>query len=182
MRVLVTGAAGFIGFHLARRLIAGGHEVTGVDGMTDYYDVTLKEAAHAILKRHNGYVGHVLMLEDGEGLARIAEEARPQVIVHLAGQAGVRYSLEHPRSYIDSNLVGTFNVMEAARVHAVRHLMLASTSSVYGANTSLPFRETDPAEHPLTIYAATKKATEGMTHAYSPWGGVLTPAFRFFTV
>src|SRR5258708_15538146 len=122
------------------------------------------------------------MLEDAPGLARIAEETRPEIIVHLAGQAGVRYSLEHPRSYVDSNLVGTFNVMEAARVHAVRHLLIASTSSVYGANTSLPFRETDAADHPLTIYAATKKATEGMTHSYSHLWGIPTTAFRFFTV
>jgi UDP-glucuronate 4-epimerase len=182
MRILVTGAAGFIGFHLARRLIADGHEVTGVDGMTDYYDVALKEARHAILKQHNGYQGHVLMLEDAPALARVCDETRPEVIVHLAGQAGVRYSLEHPRSYVDSNLVGTFNVMEAARLHAVRHLMVASTSSVYGANTALPFRETDAADHPLTIYAATKKATEGMTHSYAHLWNIPTTAFRFFTV
>jgi len=182
MRILVTGAAGFIGFHLARRLIADGHEVTGVDGMTDYYDVSLKEARHAVLKRHNGYAGHVLMLEETDRFARLCDEARPEIIVHLAGQAGVRYSLEAPRSYIDSNVVGTFNVMQAAKAHAVRHLLLASTSSVYGANTSLPFRETDAADHPLTIYAATKKATEGMTHAYSHLWGIPTTAFRFFTV
>ncbi|HWA60401.1 MAG TPA: SDR family NAD(P)-dependent oxidoreductase [Caulobacteraceae bacterium] len=182
MRVLVTGAAGFIGFHVARRLIADGHEVTGVDGMTPYYDVSLKEARHALLKRHNAYAGHQLMLEDAEGLMDIAAAAKPEVIIHLAAQAGVRYSLEAPRSYVDANVVGTFNVMEAARVLAVKHLMIASTSSVYGANTKMPFRETDQTDHPLTLYAATKKATEAMTHAYSHLWGLPTTAFRFFTV
>ena len=182
MRILVTGAAGFIGFHLARRLIADGHEVTGVDGMTPYYDVTLKEARHAILKKHNGYAGHVLMLEDMAGLATIADDAKPEVIVHLAGQAGVRYSLENPRAYVDSNLTGTFNVMELARTHAVKHLLLASTSSVYGANEAMPFGETDRADHPLTLYAATKKAGELMSHSYSHLWRIPTTAFRFFTV
>ncbi|HEX6859854.1 MAG TPA: NAD-dependent epimerase/dehydratase family protein [Caulobacteraceae bacterium] len=182
MRVLVTGTAGFIGFHLARRLIADGHEVTGLDGFTDYYDVELKRARHALLKRHNGFQERVLLLEDAEGLARVADEVRPEVIVHLAAQAGVRYSLEAPRSYIDSNIVGTFNVLETARRCQVRHLLLASTSSVYGGNPSVPFHETDAADHPLSLYAATKKATEAMSHSYAHLWDIPTTAFRFFTV
>ena len=182
MRILVTGTAGFIGFHLARRLIAEGHEVTGVDGMTPYYDVALKTARHAILKRHNGFAGHELMLEDMPGLVRVAEESKPEAIIHLAAQAGVRYSLEQPRDYVETNLVGTFNILELAKAHAVRHLMLASTSSVYGGNQTMPFHETDAADHPLTIYAATKKATEAMSHAYSHLWKIPTTAFRFFTV
>src|SRR5665213_3381132 len=157
MRILVTGTAGFIGFHLAKRLIADGHEVVGVDGMTTYYDVKLKQARHAVLKRHNGFSEHILMLEDMPALARLAEERAPEVIIHLAAQAGVRYSLENPRAYVESNLTGTFNVMEVARTLAVKHLLLASTSSVYGANQVMPFVETERADHPLTLYAATKR-------------------------
>lgn len=182
MRILVTGTAGFIGFHLASRLLADGHEVFGVDGLTDYYDVALKRDRHAILKSHNGFSEHVTMLEDRDALGAAAEAAHPEVIVHLAAQAGVRYSLENPRSYVDSNLVGTFNVMEIARTHAVRHLLLASTSSIYGGNEAMPFRETDKADLPLTLYAATKKATELMTHSYSHLWNIPTTAFRFFTV
>ena len=182
MRILVTGTAGFIGFFLAQRLLADGHEVFGVDGFTDYYDIALKRDRHAILKTHNGFSEHVTMLEDQSGLAAAAKVARPEVIVHLAAQAGVRYSLENPRAYVDSNLVGTFNVMELARAHAVSHLLLASTSSVYGGNTEMPFRETDKADLPLTLYAATKKATELMTHSYSHLWNIPTTAFRFFTV
>src|SRR5665213_2481782 len=147
MRILVTGTAGFIGFHLARRLIAEGHEVIGVDGMTTYYDVKLKEARHAILKRHNGFSEQILMLEDMEAVKRVTDVSEPEVIVHLAAQAGVRYSLENPRAYVESNLVGTFNVMEAARTLDVRHLLLASTSSVYGANEVMPFVETERVDH-----------------------------------
>ncbi|MDQ2860286.1 MAG: SDR family NAD(P)-dependent oxidoreductase [Pseudomonadota bacterium] len=182
MRILVTGTAGFIGFHLARRLIAEGHQVIGVDGMTTYYDVKLKEARHAILKRHNGFSEQILMLEDMEAVKRVAEACEPEVIVHLAAQAGVRYSLENPRAYVESNLVGTFNVMEAARTLGVKHLLLASTSSVYGANEVMPFVETERADHPLTLYAATKKATEQMTHSYSHLWNIPTTVFRFFSV
>ncbi len=182
MRILVTGTAGFIGFHLARRLIAEGHEVTGVDGMTAYYDVALKEARHEILRRHNGYLGHVTMIEDMPALTAIAQDCQPEAIIHLAAQAGVRYSLEEPRAYVETNLVGTFNILELAKTHAVRHLMLASTSSVYGGNQTMPFRESEAADHPLTMYAATKKATEAMSHAYSHLWNIPTTAFRFFTV
>ncbi len=182
MRVLVTGTAGFIGFHLSRRLIEEGHEVYGVDGMTTYYDVKLKEARHAVLKKHNGFSEHIVMLEDKAGFDAIADEIKPEAIIHLAAQAGVRYSLDHPEAYVDSNLVGTFHVMEAAKRHKVKHLMAASTSSVYGANTKMPFVETEMADHPLTFYAATKKATEQMTHSYSHLWDIPTTMFRFFTV
>jgi len=182
MRILVTGSAGFIGFHVARRLLANGHEVLGLDGMTPYYDVRLKEARHAILKAHEGFSEHVLSLEDEPAFSGLFDDRPPRAIIHLAAQAGVRYSLENPRAYIDSNLVGTFNVMELARRCEVEHLMVASTSSVYGASVIAPFSEIDRADHPLTLYAATKKAGEEMTHAYSHLWRIPTTVLRFFTV
>lgn len=182
MRFLVTGAAGFIGFHLTRRLLTDGHLVTGVDGLTPYYDVALKRARLDILTRTNAFNFHELMLEDAGALRAAALEARPDVIIHLAAQAGVRYSLENPRSYAESNLTGTFNVLECARELAPRHFLFASTSSVYGANAALPFRETDRTDHPLTFYAATKKACEDMAHSYAHLWRIPTTAFRFFTV
>jgi UDP-glucuronate 4-epimerase len=182
MRFLITGTAGFVGFHLARRLLDEGHEIIGVDGFTPYYDVNLKEARHAQLKARNGFHEERLMLEDEATLARVFTDHSVDVVVHLAAQAGVRYSLENPRAYIDANLVGTFNVMEMTRVHRVGHFMLASTSSVYGANSEMPFRETDRVETPLTLYAATKKATENMAHSYAHLWSIPTTAFRFFSV
>lgn len=182
MRILVTGTAGFIGFHLARRLIADGHFVSGVDGMTPYYDVSLKRARHALLARSNAFRAHEFMLEDMGALERAVEADAPEMIVHLAAQAGVRYSIENPRAYVDANLTGTFNVMEMARRLAVKHFLIASTSSVYGANTLMPFTELQRADHPLTLYAATKKATEEMTHSYAHLWKIPTTAFRFFTV
>jgi len=182
MRALITGSAGFIGFHLARRLLAEGWKVTGLDGMTAYYDVGLKEARHAILEAQPGFAAHRVMLEDFEALSAAVRAARPEVIVHLAAQAGVRHSLEHPRAYLDANLTGTFNLLETARQTPPRHLLIASTSSVYGANTAMPFAETDGADHPMTFYAATKKAAETMSHAYSHLWGLPTTALRFFTV
>jgi len=182
MRFLITGTAGFIGFHLARRLIANGHFVFGLDGMTPYYDVTLKRARHALLERSSLFRGHIVMIEDGDRLHNIAVNYKPEIIVHLAAQAGVRYSLENPRAYVDANLVGTFNVMEIAKAAGVRHFMLASTSSVYGANANMPFKETDRTDHPLTLYAATKKATEDMAHSYAHLWKIPTTAFRFFTI
>ncbi|RYD30511.1 MAG: NAD-dependent epimerase/dehydratase family protein, partial [Verrucomicrobiaceae bacterium] len=167
MRVLVTGTAGFIGFHLALKLLRDGHDVAGVDGVTDYYDVSLKEDRLALLKSQERFTEHRLMLDDMAGLKTVVEAFKPEAIVHLAAQAGVRYSLENPRSYADSNLTGTFNVMELAREFEVGHLLLASTSSIYGANPVMPFTETERSDHPLTFYAATKKATELMTHSYS---------------
>jgi len=182
MRILVTGAAGFIGFHLARRLIADGHEVAGVDGVTRYYDPALKEARLARLRPHNGFAFDQVMLEDMAGLTAAFERAAPEAIVHLAAQAGVRYSLENPRAYVDANLVGTFNVLELAKAAKVQHLLLASTSSVYGASEKRPFEELDRADYPLTLYAASKKAGELMSHSYSHLWNLPTTAFRFFTV
>ena len=179
MRALVTGAAGFIGYHVSRRLLAEGHAVDGFDGMTPYYDVKLKQARWAELERFPSFRGRVAMLEDFSALAGFAEP-KPDVVVHLAAQAGVRYSLENPRAYVDANLVGTYNVLEVAR--GVKHLLLASTSSVYGANAAMPFRETDRTDHPLTLYAATKKAGEDMAHSYAHLWKTPTTAFRFFTV
>ena len=182
MRILVTGAAGFIGFHLCRRLLADGHEVAGVDGMTAYYDPTLKDARLALLSPHNGFSFERVMLEDMAGMAAAFERAQPEAVVHLAAQAGVRYSLENPRAYVDANLVGAFNVLELARAAAVGHLLFASTSSIYGASDKRPFEELDRADHPLTLYAASKKSGELMSHAYSHLWDLPTTAFRFFTV
>lgn len=181
-RIFITGTAGFIGFHLARLLLAQGWRVHGYDGMTDYYDVRLKQRRHALLAQNEGFAATEAMLEDVDTLSRTVEAFRPDVIVHLAAQAGVRYSLENPRAYIDANILGTFNVMECARAVPVQHLLMASTSSVYGANEDMPFRETDKADTPLTIYAATKKATEAMGHSYAHIYGLPTTLFRFFTV
>lgn len=180
--VLITGTAGFIGFHLARKLLAEGFVVHGYDGMTDYYDVRLKRRRHEMLLQGPNFTATEGMLQDSALLDATADAFAPDVIVHLAGQAGVRYSLENPRSYIESNIVGTFNVMEAARRLAVNHLLMASTSSVYGANTQMPYRETDKADTQLTIYAATKKANEAMGHSYAHLWNLPTTMFRFFTV
>lgn len=180
--VFVTGTAGFIGFHLARHLLDEGFDVVGFDGLTDYYDVTLKKKRHEMLSEHPKFSFHIGMLEDNEFLAKTVEAAKPDVIVHLAAQAGVRYSLENPRAYIDSNITGTFNLMEAARTAQVDHLLMASTSSVYGGNTQMPFEETQKTELPLTLYAATKKANEAMAHSYAHLWKLPTTMFRFFTV
>ncbi|MFY2825475.1 GDP-mannose 4,6-dehydratase [Ruegeria sp. MALMAid1280] len=181
-RVLITGTAGFIGFHLAKLLLSEGFRVHGYDGMTDYYDVTLKQRRHQMLLQSPGFSATEDLLENHERLMQVADEFQPEVIVHLAAQAGVRYSLEDPRSYVSSNVVGTFNVMEAARQHEVEHLLMASTSSVYGANEVMPFTEVEKADTPLTIYAATKKANEAMGHSYAHLWNLPTTMFRFFTV
>ncbi|MFT2210429.1 NAD-dependent epimerase [Rhizobium giardinii] len=182
MRYLITGTAGFIGFHLAKRLLDEGHFVTGFDGMTPYYDVRLKERRHAILARSNGFRPVIGMLEDKAALEQAAEIGEPDVIVHLAAQAGVRYSLENPKAYVDSNLTGSWNILELAKAVRPRHLLLASTSSIYGANEKIPFAETDRADEPMTLYAATKKSAELMAHSYAHLYQVPTTAFRFFTV
>jgi UDP-glucuronate 4-epimerase len=182
MRYLITGTAGFIGFHLARRLLDEGNLVVGFDGMTSYYDVKLKEARHAFLARSNGFTAVTAMLEDTEALQRAADLAEPEVILHLAAQAGVRYSLENPKAYVDANLVGSWNVLEVARTARPKHLLLASTSSVYGANERIPFAEADRADEPLTLYAASKKAMEAMAHSYAHLHQIPTTVFRFFTV
>ncbi|WP_145200129.1 NAD-dependent epimerase/dehydratase family protein [Sphingobium sp. B2] len=181
-RVFVTGTAGFIGFHLAHLLLEEGLEVFGYDGMTDYYDVRLKQRRHQVLLQHPGFACVEGQLEDQALLDRTIDAFAPDAIVHLAAQAGVRFSLENPRAYIDSNVVGTFNVMEAARRLGVAHLLMASTSSVYGANEDMPFVETEKADTQLTIYAATKKATESMGHSYAHLWNLPITMFRFFTV
>ena len=181
-KILITGTAGFIGFHLAKHLLNEGWQVHGFDGMTDYYDVTLKEKRHAMLLQNEGFACTIGRLEDQEAFDALADAFQPDVIVHLAAQAGVRYSLENPRAYLDSNVIGTFNVMEAARRLKVQHLLMASTSSVYGANTEMPFDEKEKADTQLTIYAATKKANESMAHAYAHLWNLPTTMFRFFTV
>jgi len=181
-KVLVTGSAGFIGFHLSALLLAEGFVVHGLDAMTDYYDVRLKERHHGQLLQTPGFSCTRGRIEDMGLLRRIGDDFAPDIIVHLAAQAGVRYSLENPRSYIESNIDGTFNVMELAREHKVDHLLMASTSSVYGANTDMPYAETHKADLPMTIYAATKKATEAMGHSYAHLYDLPTTMFRFFTV
>ena len=182
MKILVTGAAGFIGFHLAKLLLENDFYVHGYDGMTDYYDVSLKEKRIEILTRYPKFSFSNAMLEDMDALKRVTNNFEPGVIIHLAAQAGVRYSLENPRSYIDSNLVGTFNIMEMSKALDIKHLLMASTSSVYGGNIKMPFVEIEKADSPLTIYAATKKANEAMAHSYSHLWNIPTTMFRFFTV
>lgn len=181
-RIFITGTAGFIGYHLSHLLLSEGHTVHGYDGMTDYYDVTLKQRRHAMLAQTPTFTATEAMLEDRDAIDGAIDGFEPEIIVHLAGQAGVRYSLDNPRAYVDANVMGTFNVMEGARRHKVQHLMMASTSSVYGANTDMPFAETDKADTPMTIYAATKKATEAMGHSYAHLYDMPTTMFRFFTV
>lgn len=182
MEYLVTGTAGFIGFHLAKRLLEEGHSVTGFDGMTPYYDVTLKERRHAILASYDRFTPVIAMLEDKAALEDAVAKKAPDVIVHLAAQAGVRYSLENPKAYVDSNLVGSWNILELARSIQPRHLLLASTSSIYGASSAVQFHETEKADEPMTLYAATKKSMELMAHSYSHLFRVPTTCFRFFTV
>ncbi|MBD1152593.1 GDP-mannose 4,6-dehydratase [Pelagibacterales bacterium SAG-MED22] len=182
MKVLITGTAGFIGFHLAKSLLNDGYNVHGYDGMTDYYDINLKQARHNILLKNHNFVATEGALEDSDKLDYIANKFQPDIIVHLAAQAGVRYSLENPRVYINSNIIGTFNVMEVARKQKVKHLLMASSSSVYGANSKMPFTEIEKTDTQLTIYAATKKANESMAHSYSYLWNIPTTMFRFFTV
>ncbi len=182
MHYFITGTAGFIGFHLARRLLQDGHRVTGFDGLTPYYNVKLKHMRHAALAQFPAFKPVIAMLEDQKALADAVSEAKPDILIHLAAQAGVRYSLENPRAYLSSNIEGSWNILELAERHKVQHLMLASTSSIYGANPSVPFRETDRADEPLTVYAATKKSMELMAHSYAHLYKVPTTAFRFFTV
>ncbi|MEP7241052.1 MAG: NAD-dependent epimerase/dehydratase family protein [Devosia sp.] len=182
MKTLVTGAAGFIGFHLARRLLAHGHEVVGYDGITPYYDVRLKRARLALLAREPGFRFVEGMLEDAALLHATVAQLRPQMVFHFAAQAGVRYSLEQPLSYLSANLTGLFNLLDALRQGPPQHLLFASSSSVYGANTAAPFRETDRTDFPLSIYAASKRGGEAMTHSYAHLFGIPTTALRLFTV
>lgn len=181
-RIFVTGTAGFIGYHLAELLLRQGHQVHGYDGITDYYDVSLKRRRHQRLLQNQGFTATEAMLEDQQTLESATTQFQPDVIVHLAAQAGVRYSLEAPRTYVETNVVGTFNILEIAKQISIEHLLIASTSSVYGANEEMPFRETDKADTQLSVYAATKKATESMAHAYSHLFAIPITMFRFFTV
>ncbi|MEY4872979.1 MAG: hypothetical protein RLZZ563_2309 [Pseudomonadota bacterium] len=179
-RALVTGSAGFIGYHLCRRLLTEGWEVVGLDGMTAYYDVALKVRRHQMLLQSAGFRSVEGLVETPGLVAKLMEGA--DVVVHLAAQAGVRYSIEAPRSYVEANLIGTYEVLEAARGAQPGHLLIASTSSVYGANAEMPYAEVHKADHPMSFYAATKKAGEGMAHSYAHLYGIPTTMFRFFTV
>ena len=182
MKILLTGAAGFIGFHTAGRLLARGHEVVGLDNLNDYYDVALKQARLEQLSGRDGFRFVRLDLADETGMAELFAREKFQRVIHLAAQAGVRHSLKDPHSYVRSNVTGTLTVLEGCRHNAVEHLVYASTSSVYGANTDMPFSPHRGADHPLSIYAATKKADEAMAHSYSALFGLPTTGLRFFTV
>lgn len=179
---LVTGSSGFIGFHLCQRLLADGFTVVGLDNLSDYYDVALKQRRQAILLQNAGFSVVNDSVETPGLLMGLFAQHRPDVVIHLAAQAGVRYSIENPRSYLDSNITGTFELLEAARAHPPQHLLLASTSSVFGANTKMPYAETDKADHQMSFYAATKKATEAMAHSYAHLYDLPVTMFRFFTV
>ncbi|MDB5423643.1 MAG: NAD-dependent epimerase/dehydratase family protein [Phenylobacterium sp.] len=182
MTVLVTGSAGFIGFHLSLRLLERGDEVVGLDDLNAYYDPALKAARLAILEKHAGYRHARLDLADRPGVAALFAQVKPEAVVNLAAQAGVRYSLESPATYVDSNVVGFLNILEGCRAVQPKHLVFASTSSVYGANGKLPFNVHDGANHPITLYAATKLANEAMAHSYAHLFGIPSTGFRFFTV
>ncbi len=182
MTIMVTGSAGFIGFHLSRRLLARGEAVVGVDSLNAYYDPELKAARLALLEAQPGYTHAKLDLADREGMAALFAKVKPAGVVNLAAQAGVRYSLESPATYVDSNVVGFLNILEGCRATQPAHLVYASTSSVYGANGKLPFSVHDGANHPITLYAATKLANEVMAHSYAHLFGIPATGFRFFTV
>ena len=182
MRILVTGVAGFIGMHVTLRLLNDGHEVAGLDNLNDYYDVSLKQARLDHIGSPNQFAFHKLDLADRDGINTLFTEFRPEVVINLAAQAGVRYSLENPHSYIDSNIIGFTNILEACRHHEVGHLIYASSSSVYGLNEDMPFHEGQNVDHPLALYGATKKANELLAHSYSHLFGLPTTGLRFFTV
>jgi UDP-glucuronate 4-epimerase len=182
MKVLVTGAAGFIGMHTALQLLGRGDQVIGVDNLNDYYDVALKEARLARLTQKSGFSFHRVDVADRSSMEQLFAAERPYKVIHLAAQAGVRFSLTNPHAYIDANLQGFMNILEGCRHNAVKHLVYASSSSVYGGNTKLPFSEHDNIDHPVSLYAATKKANELMAHAYSHLFRLPTTGLRFFTV
>ncbi len=180
--LLITGTAGFIGFHLAKLCLDRGHAVLGFDNVNPYYDPKLKESRLAILAKYSGFSFHRSDLTDSAAVEKAFTESKAETVVHLAAQAGVRYSLENPRAYVDANVVGFLNILEACRRHGTGHLTYASTSSVYGANTHMPFSVHEGVNHPLTLYAATKKANEMMAHSYSHLFAIPTTGLRFFTV
>lgn len=181
MKFLVTGAAGFIGFHTCKRLLEAGHQVVGIDNMNDYYDVNLKQARLDLLQS-SLFSFHKVDLADRQGIAELFAEEKFNRVIHLAAQAGVRYSLENPHAYADSNLIGYLNILEGCRHNKVEHLLYASSSSVYGLNRKMPFSTDDSVDHPVSLYAATKKANELMAHTYSHLYGIPTTGLRFFTV
>ncbi|HYC91970.1 MAG TPA: NAD-dependent epimerase [Thermoanaerobaculia bacterium] len=182
MKVLVTGAAGFIGMHVAERLLARGDEVIGIDNLNDYYEVSLKDARLARLTGAPGFRFQRLDLADREGMEALFAEHRPQRVVHLAAQAGVRYSILNPHAYTASNVTGFLHILEGCRAHGIEHLVYASSSSVYGVSSRQPFKEDQNVDHPISLYAATKKANELMAHTYSHLYGIPTTGLRFFTV
>jgi len=179
---LVTGSAGFIGYHISQKLLSEGWRVIGVDCITDYYDVSLKEQRESMLLKSIKYRSVHAKIEDPGLLLKLFEEERPDVVIHLAAQAGVRYSIDNPRAYLESNVVGTFELLEAARAYPPIHMLLASTSSAYGANKQMPYHEKDKADHQMSFYAATKKSTENMAHSYAHLFNLPITMFRFFTV
>jgi len=180
--ILITGSSGFIGFHLSQRLLSDGYSVIGIDNMNDYYDVSLKQARLEILKQHHNFQFFLLDLVDRTSIMNLFKENKITTVVNLAAQAGVRYSLENPHAYVDSNLVGFVNILEACRHHNIQHLVYASSSSVYGANKKIPFSTQDNVDNPVSLYAATKKANELMAHTYSHLYNIPTTGLRFFTV
>ena len=182
MKILLTGAAGFIGYHVTERLLAAGHQVTGIDNLNDYYEVSLKQARLARLTPHGQFRFQQLDLADRSGMAELFAQGQFQRVIHLAAQAGVRYSLDNPHAYADANLVGHLNVLEGCRHHGIEHLLYASSSSVYGLNRKTPFSTADSVDHPVSLYAATKKANELMSHSYSHLYDLPTTGLRFFTV
>lgn len=182
MKIMVTGAAGFIGFHTSKRLLERGDTVVGVDNMNDYYDVSLKEARLEQLRAYPEFSFERADLADRDGMAALFSGQKPQRVINLAAQAGVRYSIQNPHAYVDSNLVGFINVLEGCRHNGVEHLVYASSSSVYGSNKNLPFSVADSVDHPVSLYAATKKANELMAHSYSHLYRIPTTGLRFFTV
>ena len=181
-KILITGSAGFIGFHLSKRLLQEKFIIHGVDALTPYYDINLKKNRNDILQAHKNYSFSKVRIENEKKIKNIFKEFKPDIIIHLAAQAGVRYSITNPESYLQSNLIGTFNILEAVRQYGCDHLMMASTSSVYGGNTKMPYTEKDFTNTPMSFYAATKKSNEVMSHSYSHLFGIPTTCFRFFTV
>ena len=181
-KVVVTGSAGFIGFHLCQKLLQEGFKVIGLDNFSDYYDVELKYSRNEFLQKNDNFESVFLDVEDRSALENIFRNEKITLVIHLAAQAGVRYSIEHPESYITTNLVGTFNILEVCRHFPPKHLMIASTSSAYGANTDMPFDELQKSDHQLSLYAATKKSTELISHSYAHLFNTPITMFRFFTV
>ena len=182
MKIFITGSSGFIGFHLSKKLLDTGHSIHGLDSMNNYYDIKLKKARHQILKKYKKFYFTKGKIENQKILSKSILKFKPSIIIHLAAQAGVRYSIEKPRVYLDSNITGTYNIIECAKKVNIKHLLIASSSSVYGANKKFPFKEIDKTETQLSIYAATKKSTESIAHSYANIWKIPITMLRFFTV